>query len=151
MSANAHWTTILIADDSAEDRNLMKRAFEEAGVSNRLDFVRDGHEVLSFLKRPEASAGDPPRIPGLILLDLNMPRMDGRETLKLMRSDPELAFIPVIVLSTSNAREDVLGSYRLGANAVMVKPMGYHEFVDLVSMVCRYWLEHVQLPVQFKL
>src|SRR6266581_9518921 len=130
MSTSNSWIPILIADDSAEDRNLMKRAFEDAGVLNRLDFVGDGQELMAFLRRGLAGS-DTPRIPGLILLDLNMPRMDGREVLEAIRADPNLACIPVLVLSTSNAREDVLGSYRLGANSVMVKPLGYDEFVDL--------------------
>jgi CheY-like chemotaxis protein len=148
MNQNTNWISILIADDSMDDCKLLQRAFQEAGVINHLDFVRDGQELLDFLRQKPA-AGEAPKLPGLILLDLNMPRLDGREALKAIRSDPDLSVIPIVILSTSSAREDVLGSYRLGANSVMVKPMTYAEFVDLVAMVKRYWLDHVQLPVRF--
>ena len=149
MNNSKEWISLLIADDNLDDRRLLARAFQEAGIVNRLDFVNDGEAALEFLNRP-APAVRGHGLPGLILLDLNMPRMDGRELLQTLRGDPKFALIPVVVLSTSNYKEDVLDCYRLGANSVMVKPLGYAEFVDLVTMIKRYWLEHVQLPVQFE-
>ena len=142
MAENTDWISILIADDSKDDCHLLRRAFQEAKTPNRLDFVHDGQQLLDFLAAAQS-------LPGIILLDLNMPRLDGKEALKAIRADARLSLLPVLILSTSNYKDDVLACYRMGANAVMAKPLGYDEFVDLVFMVKRYWLEHVQLPARF--
>jgi two-component system response regulator len=144
-----HRISILIADDNEDDRRLLQRAFADVGIRNKVDFVNDGEALLDFLNAPRPGLGAR-GLPGIVLLDLNMPRMDGREALKAIRSDPKLRLLPVVILSTSNYREDVLECYSLGANAVMVKPLGYSEFVTMVTMIGRYWLEQVQLPISFE-
>jgi two-component system response regulator len=140
--------SILIADDNLDDRRLLARAMQEVGIPNKIDFVNDGEALLDFLRLSPKGPGGP-SLPGLVLLDLNMPRLDGREALKAIRSDPRLRLIPVVILSTSNYKQDVLDCYHLGANAVMVKPLGYAQFLNMVTMIGRYWLEQVQLPAQF--
>ena len=136
---------ILIADDSKDDIRLIERAFAEAKVFNPVDIVHDGQALLDHLEKAEP--GGIPAIPGLILLDLNMPVLDGREALQAIRADPRLAPIPVLILSTSDLSDDVISSYRLGANAVLVKPFGYGEFVAMVESIKRFWLERACLPV----
>lgn len=136
--------SILAADDSKDDRHLLQRAFQAAGLTNRLDFVMDGQELLERLETCVAPGGE--GLPGLLLLDLRMPRMDGNEALQKIRADPRWSVLPVILLTTSDYREDVLEGYRLGANSVITKPFGFEQFVDLATMVKRYWLEHVVLP-----
>ncbi len=131
---------IMVADDSQDDCHLLKRAFDAAGIPNRVEFVRDGQALLDHLGKEGAE------IPALVLLDLNMPRMGGKEALAQMRADARLKSIPVLVLSTSSAGGDVQESYRLGANAVSVKPFEYSKFVEFASMVRSYWLELAELP-----
>jgi two-component system response regulator len=145
MTQGKDWIPVLVADDNTDDCRLLKRAFQEAGISNRLDFVRDGQSLLDTL----AAAASPRLLPGLILLDLNMPLLSGKEALKSIRADERFKHIPVLVLSTSGHEQDVMESYALGANSVIVKPMSYQEFVDLVLMLKKYWLEKVELPLQF--
>ncbi|MDZ7261448.1 MAG: response regulator, partial [candidate division KSB1 bacterium] len=115
--------TILMAEDDPEDRLLVKDAWEESRVLNELRFVEDGEELMDYLYRrgPYAEPARAPR-PGLILLDLNMPRKDGREALKEIKADPELRRIPIVVLTTSKAEEDILRTYDLGANSFITKP-----------------------------
>jgi two-component system response regulator len=136
---------ILIADDNKEDRFLMEQAFADAKVLNAVGFVRDGQELLEALQGLPAGAP----LPGLILLDLNMPRLDGRATLRALRADARFAPIPVLILTTSSFGDEILSCYQGGANAVMVKPMGYEELVEMAVLIRRYWLEQVQLPVRF--
>jgi CheY-like chemotaxis protein len=139
--------TILLAEDDADDRLLVKEALAEGRVVNDLRFVEDGEELLDYLRRrgryadPEAS----PR-PGLVLLDLNMPRKDGREALREIKSDPDLKRIPVVVMTTSKAEEDVLRSYDLGANSYITKPVTFDRLVELMKVLGRYWIEFVELP-----
>ena len=139
--------TVLIADDDPEDQMLIEDAFEESSLVNTLVFVKDGEELLDYLHRrnrysnPSAS----PR-PGLILLDLNMPRKDGREALKEIKSDPELRQIPIVVMTTSKAAEDVLRTYDLGVNSFITKPVTFEGLVDVVKMLGRYWFQIVELP-----
>jgi two-component system response regulator len=138
---------LLMAEDDADDRLLVKDALEESRVLNVLHFVEDGEQLLDYLRRqgryadPEAS----PR-PGLILLDLNMPRMDGREALRAIKADPELRRIPVVVMTTSKAEEDIFRSYDLGASSYITKPVTFDRLVELMRTLGHYWIEFVELP-----
>lgn len=139
--------TILMAEDDPDDRLLAKEALEESLVANNLYFVENGEELMDFLKR-RGKYADPksaPR-PGLILLDLNMPRMDGREALRAIKSDPELRTIPVVVLTTSRAEEDILRSYDEGANSYITKPVTFEGLVEVMKTLRRYWFEIIELP-----
>jgi len=139
--------TILMADDDEDDRLLTSEAMEEARLINDLRFVEDGVELLEYLRRQGAYSerGAAPR-PGLILLDLNMPRMDGRTALKHIKADPALRRIPVVVLTTSKAEEDILRSYDLGAASFVTKPVTFEALVNLVRTLDRYWTGIVCLP-----
>jgi CheY-like chemotaxis protein len=139
--------TILMADDDEDDRLLATEALAESRLSNELRCVEDGVELMDYLRRrgryaPPASA---PR-PGLILLDLNMPRKDGREALREIKGDPALRGIPVVVLTTSRADEDIVRSYDLGANSYIPKPVTFEGLVEVVRALGRYWIEIVELP-----
>ena len=136
--------TILVADDDPDDRLLIADAFAEARLANNLAFVNDGEELLAYLQR-RAPHADAPR-PGVILLDLNMPKKDGREALAEMKSDPVLRNIPVVVLTTSKAEEDVLRTYDLGVAGFVVKPVSFEALVKLVQGLANYWFEIVELP-----
>jgi len=139
--------TILMAEDDADDRMLTKLAFEEAHLANDLRFVEDGEELMDYLhqmgkyRAPEEA----PR-PGLILLDLNMPRKDGREALGEIKADSGLRQIPIVVLTTSKADEDILRSYELGVNSYITKPVTFDELVGVIKVFGQYWLEIVELP-----
>ena len=139
--------TILMADDDADDRALTKEALEEGHLINTIRFVEHGEELIEYLKRTGryAPPADAPR-PGLILLDLNMPRKDGRAVLKEIKSDPDLRTIPVVVLTTSKADEDVYRSYDLGVNSYIVKPVTFEALVDILQTLEKYWFEIVELP-----
>ena len=139
--------TILLADDDEDDRLMTRDALRDARLHNDLRFVIDGVDLLDYLKRRGRHA-DPqssPR-PGLILLDLNMPRMDGREALTLIKADPDLRSIPVVILTTSKAEEDIIRSYDLGVNSFITKPVTFLGLVDVMKVFTRYWLEIVELP-----
>src|SRR5205814_1756373 len=139
--------TILMADDDADDRQLTKEAFEESRLANDLRFVEDGEELLDYLKR-RGKYGDPassPR-PGLILLDLNMPRKDGREALAEIKGDPDLRRIRVVVMTTSKAEEDVVRTYDLSAASYVSKPVTIEALVEVIRTLGKYWLEIVELP-----
>ncbi|MGQ9732043.1 MAG: response regulator [Candidatus Zipacnadales bacterium] len=147
MSRRAEAITILVADDDPEDCLLLREAFEESRIANRLLFVSDGEQLVDYLYRRGAYA-DPatsPR-PGLILLDLNMPRKDGREVLAEIKSDPDLRKIPVVILTTSKAEEDICRSYRLGVNSYITKPVTFESLVEVVKTLGQYWLGIVELP-----
>ena len=139
--------TILMADDDPDDRQLTREAFEENHLANDLRFVEDGEELLDYLHQRGKFAADgaAPR-PGLILLDLNMPRKDGREALREIKSDPRLRNIRVIVMTTSKAEEDVLRSYDLSAASYITKPVTFERLVEVVRTLGKYWLEIVELP-----
>jgi CheY-like chemotaxis protein len=139
--------TILMAEDDPDDRFLAREALEEARLANPLKFVHNGEDLMDYLYRRGAYA-DPdaaPR-PGLILLDLNMPRKDGREALQEIKADPDLRRIPVVVLTTSKAEEDVLRSYDLGVNAYITKPVTFQALVEVMMALGKFWFEIVQLP-----
>lgn len=139
--------TILMADDDADDRRLTQEAFEEGRLINDLRFVENGEELMEYLRRQGkyAPPAEAPR-PGLILLDLNMPRKDGRTVLKEIKTDPELRQIPVSVLTTSKADEDIYKSYDLGVNSYIVKPVTFEALVDILQTLEKYWFEIVELP-----
>lgn len=139
--------TILIADDDSDDRSMMKEALEENRLANDLHFVEDGEELMEYLLH-KGQYVDPERSPrpGLILLDLNMPRKDGREALREIKSHPELRSIPVIVLTTSKAEEDVYRTYNLGVNSFISKPVTFGALVTIVRELGSYWFELVKLP-----
>lgn len=140
--------TILVCDDDEDDRMLTQKAIEGAHISNTLRFVEDGEELLDYLHQRGRYGGETglaPR-PGLILLDLNMPRMGGREALKMIKGDSTLSDIPIVVLSTSSNDEDVVRSYQLGVNSFITKPVTFTGLVEAMHVLGRYWLEIVELP-----
>jgi two-component system response regulator len=139
--------TILMADDDPDDRQLTLEAFEEAKLANDLRFVEDGVELLDYMNRrgKYADPASSPR-PGIILLDLNMPRKDGREALQELKSDPRFRTIRVIILTTSKAEEDILRTYNLSAASYITKPVTFESLVDVVRTLGKYWLEIVELP-----
>jgi CheY-like chemotaxis protein len=139
--------TILMADDDSDDRQMTKEAFEESHLKNDLRFVEDGVELLDYLKRrgKYADPSSSPR-PGLILLDLNMPKKDGREALREMKADPKLKNIRVVVLTTSKAEEDILRTYDLSAASYITKPVTFTALIDVIRTLGKYWLEIVELP-----
>ncbi len=139
--------TILMADDDDDDRLMTKEAFAESHLANDLRFVVDGVELMDYLKR-RGKYSDPatsPR-PGLILLDLNMPKKDGREALEEIKQDAELRSIPVVVLTTSKEEEDIQRSYQLHVNSYITKPVTFDALVAVVRALGKYWLEIVELP-----
>lgn len=129
---------ILIAEDNEDHFILTRDALHEAGLSDNIRWVADGEALMDYLLQAPA--------PQLILLDLNMPRMDGRQALKEIRAHPRLRQIPIVVLTTSKAPNDVLRSYELGANSFIKKPLTYDEMVHCMKTLKRYWLEIVELP-----
>lgn len=138
---------ILMADDDEDDRLLARDALEESRVRNDLHFVNDGVELLEYLRR-QGAFSDPknsPR-PGLILLDLNMPRMDGREALQEIKKDAALRAIPVVIMTTSRHDEDIINSYDLGAAGFVTKPITFEGLVDVMRSIGRYWIDIVELP-----
>jgi CheY-like chemotaxis protein len=147
MKKDGKMITILLADDDPDDRKLTHDAFVENRLANEFHAVEDGEELLDYLYRRGKYAslrGEP--LPGLILLDLNMPRKDGREALKEIKADPELRRIPVVVLTTSKAEEDIVRSYDLGVNSYVTKPVTFKSLVELIKVLGNYWFEVVELP-----
>ncbi|MCI0700461.1 MAG: response regulator [Planctomycetia bacterium] len=139
--------TILMADDDPDDRQLTREAFEENHLANDLRFVEDGEELLDYLnQRGKYAAEGAAPTPGLILLDLNMPRKDGREALQEIKSDPRFRNIRVVVMTTSKAEEDVVRSYDLSASSYITKPVTFERLVEVVRTLGKYWLEIVELP-----
>jgi two-component system response regulator len=139
--------TILMADDDADDRQMTQEAFEESHLVNDLRFVEDGEELMDYLYR-RGKYADPatsPR-PGLILLDLNMPRKDGREALEEIKQDPRFRAIRVVVLTTSQAEEDIIRTYDLSAASYITKPVTFDGLLDVIRTMGKYWLEIVELP-----
>jgi CheY-like chemotaxis protein len=147
MKTEGKMITILLADDDPDDRKLTHDAFVENRLANDFHAVEDGEELLDYLHRRgqyETLRGEP--LPGLILLDLNMPRKDGREALKEIKADPELRRIPVVVLTTSKAEEDIVRTYDLGVNSYVTKPVTFKSLVELIKVLGCYWFEVVELP-----
>ncbi len=147
METSSKPITILMADDDADDRLMTKEAFEESRLANDLRFVEDGVELMDYLQR-RGKYSDPatsPR-PGLILLDLNMPKKDGREALKEIKADPNLKCLRIVVLTTSKAEEDIYRTYNLGAASYITKPVTFAGMAEVIKTVGKYWLEIVELP-----
>ncbi|MBA4150535.1 MAG: response regulator [Verrucomicrobia bacterium] len=136
-----------MADDDPDDRELAKEAFAECRLANDVHFVEDGEELMEYLCRKGKYSGmtEAP-LPALILLDLNMPRKDGREALKEIKSDPDLKRIPIVVLTTSKAEEDILRTYDLGVNSYVTKPVTFESLVETIKVLGKYWFEIVELP-----
>ncbi|MFB8085102.1 response regulator [Streptomyces sp. NPDC055992] len=135
---------VLLVEDDPGDELMTREAFEDNKIRNTLHVVRDGEEALDFLYRRGAHA-DAPR-PDLILLDLNLPKYDGRQVLEQIKQDPELALIPVVVLTTSSAEEDILRSYKLHANAYVTKPVDLDQFIAAVRQIDDFFVTVVRLP-----
>jgi CheY-like chemotaxis protein len=139
--------SILMAEDDSDDRMLTQEAWEENRLASRLDFVRDGEELMDYLYRRGRYAGlTRVPLPGLILLDLNMPKKDGREALKEIKADPNLRRIPIVVLTTSKTEEDILRSYDLGVSSFITKPVTFESLVEVIRTLAMYWFEIVELP-----
>ena len=133
-----------MADDDADDQQMTREALDANKLVNNFVSVADGSELLAYLHKEGKYAGA--ETPGLILLDLNMPKMDGREALKEIKKDASLSSIPIIVMTTSKAEEDIYRSYDLGANSFITKPITFTGLVDIVRTIGEYWLEIVELP-----
>ena len=138
---------ILYAEDDPEDRMLVEDAMEESRLVNEMHFVEDGEELMDYLYRRGkfANMSNAP-LPGLILLDLNMPKKDGREALKEIKADSHLRQIPVVILTTSRAEEDICLTYDLGANSFISKPATFEALVQIMKTLGKYWFEIVELP-----
>lgn len=146
MNRSSKPITILITDDDPDDRMLAKDALEECRLANDVRFVEDGEELMDYLNRRGKYTNEPAPQPGLILLDLKMPRKDGREALKEIKSDPHLRHIPIVVLTTSKAEEDIYRTYDLGVNSFITKPVTFDALVNIMKTVAKYWIEIVELP-----
>jgi two-component system response regulator len=136
---------ILVADDDADDRFLLQNAFSEEKITNSVVYFKDGVELIDHLTTKMMEENES-QTPGLILLDLNMPRKDGRQVLKEIKNNPGLRFIPVLVFTTSEAEKDIEESYQLGANSYIVKPSDYTKLTDLIKAIRDFWLGSVTLP-----
>jgi CheY-like chemotaxis protein len=138
---------ILIADDDEDDRGFIKKAWEKSRLVNDLRFVEDGEEFMDYMyHRGKYSDPASSPSPGLILLDLNMPKKDGQEALREIKADPELRSIPIIVLTTSKTEEDIYRSYNLGANSFITKPVTFGSLAEVIQVLGQYWVDIVDLP-----
>lgn len=147
MRPNPHQRPIVVADDDPDDRLLVEAALHEAHVVNPIDFVEDGEELLRYLRRQGEYAGLANRpLPALVLVDINMPRMTGLELLREVRADAALRWVPVVLLTTSNAEHDVRMAYDLGGNAFITKPSSFDALVEAMSSLARFWLAVASLP-----
>ncbi len=139
---------ILVADDDADDRLLIQDAFEESRLGNPVDFVEDGVDLMDYLNKRGKYENNTSGLPGIILLDLNMPRKDGRAALKEIKQDPHLRKIPIVILTTSKSEEDILRTYDLGVNSFITKPVTFDQLVEVARVVAKYWIEIVALPIE---
>jgi CheY-like chemotaxis protein len=137
---------ILIAEDDTDDRLMIQEAFVENGMNYILHFVHDGQELLTYLDKQSGNGKN--AMPDMIILDLNMPRKDGREALREIRSAPEWKHIPVVVLTTSKSPEDIRNSYTLGANCYITKPVTFESLMHMVHTFSKFWFDIVRLPSQ---
>jgi CheY-like chemotaxis protein len=142
--------TILLADDDEEDRMMTIDALRARRVANDIRCVADGQELIDYLFRRGAYVDSDAPLPGLILLDLNMPKKDGREALAEMKTDARMRSIPVVVLTTSRAEEDIVRTYDLGVNSFISKPVTFNGLVQAMDVFSRYWLEIVELPADIE-
>lgn len=147
MDTTTNPITILMADDDADDRFLAQEALAEAHLANDLRFVEDGQALMEYLhKNGQFGDGVDAPVPGLILLDLNMPRKDGREALAEIKADETLRRIPIVVLTTSKSEEDILKTYDLGVSGYITKPVTFDGLVEALRVVGKYWFQIVELP-----
>ncbi len=144
---NLQAISILMAEDDADDRLLVRDAFEESHVANDLHFVENGVELLDYLRK-QGKYQDEHDLPDLILLDLNMPRKDGREALREIKADPKLRHIPVVVLTTSKGEDDILHSYDMGAAGYITKPVTFEALIEITKGLTEYWVQIVRLPAK---
>jgi len=147
MSHSHNPIVILVAEDDEDDQIMIKDAWEESRLPSAIFFVKDGEELIDYLRhqgRFSDKSASP--MPGLILLDLNMPRKDGRQALKEIKNDPQLRCIPVVALTTSQAEEDILQTYDLGVNSFISKPVSFDALVEILKNLGKYWFEIVELP-----
>jgi CheY-like chemotaxis protein len=139
--------SILIADDDADDRELIRAAFDESSTQHHINFVENGEELLHYLNRKGHYADETLHpFPQIILLDLNMPRKDGREALRELKADNVFKSIPVIILTTSMEEKDIVRSYELGVNSFIIKPVTYSGLVEFTRVLGEYWFEIAELP-----
>lgn len=148
MSTDTPNTTILLIEDNPADQEMTRRALSKASPNIALEVCDDGEQALDFLLRRDVYAADETPTPQLILLDLNLPKLSGKEIIRCVRGDDELKHMPLIVLTTSPAEEDILESYRLGCNSYLIKPNRFDEFVSVMQQLTHYWLSSVHLPVK---
>ncbi len=149
MKTYANRRTIVVADDDADDCALLHDAFAAAQIDSRFEFVSDGRKLLEYLRGAVAGGVADRRLdgdPAIVLLDLNMPSMNGREALAAIRADPSLRHLPVVVFSTSRQDSDILGSYQAGANSYIIKPTSFTELTRIARELGAYWLGTVSLP-----
>jgi two-component system, response regulator len=147
MRRESQSVTILMAEDDPDDRLLTQEAIREAKLNNEIIFVEDGEELMDYLKQQGefTDRAQYPK-PRLILLDLNMPRKDGREALAEIKSDPKLRCIPIVVLTTSKAEEDIIKTYDLGVSGYITKPVIFDDLIEVMKAIGKYWFEIVELP-----
>jgi two-component system response regulator len=139
-------TSILIADDDADDRYLLETAFNEKGYNEHIEFVENGVEVINFLRNIKAGLGKNKLYPKFVLLDLNMPKKDGREVLKEMKESPDFRMIPVIVFTTTKNENEIKRCYELGANTYIVKPVSFDALLKVVENIRSYWVNTASTP-----
>jgi CheY-like chemotaxis protein len=151
MAVKLNRYSIIVADDDEGDRFLINKAMKASGVEDQIHFVDDGQKLMDYLTEHLNStpSGERPNLPCLILLDLNMPRLDGREALKLMKGNAQLKEIPVVILSNSDNPEDVMGCYKGGANSFFTKPLDYLDLVRLMGLLKTYWFQNAKLPFEY--
>ena len=138
--------TILLADDNPKDVELTLEAMAENNLANQVMVVKDGVELLEYLRYEGNFRNRKPGNPAFILLDIKMPRMDGIEALRIIRGDPKLKIIPVVILSSSREEQDLINSYNLGVNAYVVKPVNFHDFMEAVKQIGVFWAVLNELP-----
>lgn len=137
---------ILLAEDSQNDAELTMSALAEYNLANEVVLVRDGEEALDYLYRRQGFANRPAGLPGVVLLDIKMPRVDGLEVLRQIRSDPQLSILPVVILTSSREERDIVESYRLGVNAYVVKPVAFADFLSAVKSLGLFWAVLNEVP-----
>ncbi|WP_332369256.1 response regulator [Spirosoma telluris] len=138
--------TILIADDDTDDRLFMDKALRQSGYTQNIQFVEDGEELMEYLRREGRYDEQNAPWPNLLILDLNMPRKNGFQALNEIKDDPKLRRLPVVVMTTSSADEDVLKTYNLGVNSFVTKPFNFNRLVEMVGALKTYWIDTVKLP-----
>lgn len=147
MSATkSDYSLILIADDDADDRMFLEWALRQTGYDQEIRSVEDGEELLNYLYQRSPYTPEMAPRPNLLILDLNMPRLNGLEALKEIKEKAEFWWLPIIIMSTSTTDEDIIRSYNLGVNSFVVKPFNYNRLVEVMGILKKYWLETVKLP-----